>query len=179
MFRALHHQPGIAQTLNILGEIARFSSDDDRSRRLYEECLAVSQQTGERRRIVFMYNNLAYLALHQGESGRARDLGRQGLRLAREMNNRLLLATTLATVAGSLGALGQPEQAVRLFGASESAFEKLGAFFQPNDQREIDDMIAGARAQLDAATFQSAWAEGRALTLEQAVAQALDLTLVP
>lgn len=35
-------------------------------------------------------------------------------------------------------------------------------------------MIAVVRAQLDEATFQSTWAKGRALALEQAIAQALD-----
>jgi predicted ATPase/DNA-binding CsgD family transcriptional regulator len=174
LFRELNHQPGIAQALNIIGEIARFSGDDGRARHAYEECLAVSQQTGETRRIVFVYNNLTFIALHEGEAGRARDLGRQGLRLARAMNNRLQLATVLALLAGAIGALGRPQQAARLLGASERALERLGAFHQPNDKREIDGMIATVRAQLDEATFQAAWAQGRELTLEQAVAQALD-----
>ena len=34
-------------------------------------------------------------------------------------------------------------------------------------------MIAAVHAQLDEATFQIAWAEGRELLLEQAVAEAL------
>ncbi len=173
LFRELNHQPGIAQALNILGEIARFSGDDGRARRLYEECLAVSQQTGERRRICFIYHNLTFLALHAGEVERARSLARQALDLARAMNNQLEMAKALATFAGTIGALGQPEQAARLFGASESALERMGAFHQPNDKREIDALIAAARAQLDEVTFQAAWAEGRDLTLEQAVERAL------
>ncbi|GHO56409.1 LuxR C-terminal-related transcriptional regulator [Ktedonobacter robiniae] len=174
LFRELSHQPGMAQALNIMGEIARFSGDDDLARHAYEECLAVSQQTGETRRIVFMYNNLTYIALHEGEAGRARDLGRQGLQLARAINNRLQIATDLALLAGAVGTLGQPQQAARLLGASERTLERLGAFHQPNDKREIDGIIAAVRAQLDEETFQATWAQGRELTLEQAVAQALD-----
>ncbi|GHO72016.1 hypothetical protein KSC_109080 [Ktedonobacter sp. SOSP1-52] len=174
LFRELSHQPGMAQALNIMGEIARFSGDDDLARHAYEECLAVSQQTGETRRIVFMYNNLTYIALHEGEAGRARDLGRQGLQLARAINNRLQIATDLALLAGAVGTLGQPQQAARLLGASERILERLGAFHQPNDKREIDGIIAAVRAQLDEETFQATWAQGRELTLEQAVAQALD-----
>jgi tetratricopeptide (TPR) repeat protein len=174
LFRELDHQPGIAQALNIMGEIARFNGDDDHARHAYEECLAVSQQTGETRRIVFMYNNLTFIALHESEAGRARDLGRQGLQLARTINNRLQLATALALLAGAIGALGQPQQAARLLGASERTLERLGAFHQPNDKREIDSIIAAVRTQLDEATFQATWTQGRELTLEQAVAQALD-----
>ncbi|EFH89134.1 LuxR C-terminal-related transcriptional regulator [Ktedonobacter racemifer] len=174
LFRELSHQPGMAQALNIMGEIARFSGDDDLARHAYEECLAVSQQTGETRRIVFMYNNLTYIALHEGEAGHARDLGRQGLQLSRAINNRLQIATDLALLAGAVSTLGQPQQAARLLGASERALERLGAFHQPNDKREIDGIIATVRAQLDEETFQATWAQGRELTLEQAVAQALD-----
>jgi predicted ATPase/DNA-binding CsgD family transcriptional regulator len=174
LFRELNHQPGIAQVLNIIGEIARFSGDDDRARRAYEECLAVSKQTGETRRIVYMCQNLTFIALHEGDAERARDLGHQGLRLARTMNNRLELAEALAALAGAIGELGQAQRAARLLGASESALERFGAFHQLNDKSEIDAIITAVHARLDDAAFRAAWAEGRELTLEQAVAQALD-----
>jgi predicted ATPase/DNA-binding CsgD family transcriptional regulator len=174
LFRELNHQPGIALALNIIGEIARFNHDDNLARRAYEECLMVSQQAGESLRIVFTYHNLAFIALHEDEAERARDLARQGLGFSRAVNNRMQLAESLAILAGALGGLGQPRQAARLLGASESALERLGALYEPSDKWEIDDIIAAVRAQLDEATFQAAWAEGRELRLEQAVAQALD-----
>jgi non-specific serine/threonine protein kinase len=174
LFRELNHQPGIAQALNIIGEIARFSGDDDRARRAYEECLAVSKQTGETRRIVYMCQNLTFIALHEGDAERGRDLGHQGLRLARTLNNRLELAKALAALAGAIGELGQAQRAARLLGASESALERFGAFHQLNDKPEIDAIITAVHARLDEASFRAAWAEGRELTLEQAVAQALD-----
>ncbi len=179
LFYELNHQPGIAQALNIVGEIARFNGDDERARHAYEQCLEVSQQTGETRRIVFMYQNLAFITLREGEAERARNLARHGLQLARSMSNRLELAKTLATLAGTIGASGKPQQAARLFGASARALEKMGAFHQLNDQQEIDHMIAAVQAQLDEVTFQSAWAEGRELLLEQAVVQALNACDMP
>jgi hypothetical protein len=39
--------------------------------------------------------------------------------------------------------------------------------------------VAGARAQLDEEAFEAAWAEGRAMTLEQAVEYALDHATTP
>lgn len=174
LFRDLQHQPGIAQVLNIMGEIARFNGDDDRAKRAYEECLAVSQQTGERRRIVFMFENLAFIAMHEGDLERTEALGRQGLRFARDMENRLEMAKALQIVSGAMGLSGQPRQAFRLFGASEQALERMGAFHQLNDKREVDALFSAVRARLDEATFQAALAEGRLLTLEQAVAQALN-----
>ena len=178
-FRDLDHQPGVALALNIVGTIARFSGDDDRARRVYEACLTVCQQTGERRRIVFMYDNLAFIALHQGEAERARGLARQALDVARVMNNRLEVAKALEILAGSLGVLGQPQLSARLLGASEMALERLGAFHEPNDQPEFEAIIAAVRAQLDEAAFQASWAAGRALTLEQAIEQAISECGVP
>jgi tetratricopeptide (TPR) repeat protein len=174
LFRTLAYQSGVAQALNILGEIARFNGDDDQARSAYEDCLAVCQQTGERRRIVFMCSNLAFLAAHTGDFARAKLLGCQGLRLAREMDSDLHMATTLATVAGALGMLGHGRRAIRLFGASESALERMGAFHQLNDRPEVDVVITAVRAQLDEATVQAALEEGRMVTLQQAVAEALD-----
>ena len=52
--------------------------------------------------------------------------------------------------------------------------ERLGALNPPSDQMELDAIIAAVHAQLDDATFQSIWDQGRELTLEQAVALALD-----
>ncbi len=68
---------------------------------------------------------------------------------------------------------GEPERAARLFGAWEAILERLCAVPQPSDKPEYDRSIAAVRAQLDEATFGRAWAEGRAMSLEQAVASVL------
>ncbi|HET8846623.1 MAG TPA: hypothetical protein VFN35_34495, partial [Ktedonobacteraceae bacterium] len=102
------------------------------------------------------------------------DLGRQGLQLACSTNVRLQMAKALIPLAGALGMQSQSELAARLLGASEKALERLGALNPPSDQMELDAIIAAVHAQLDDATFQSIWDQGRELTLEQAVALALD-----
>jgi hypothetical protein len=89
-----------------------------------------------------MYQNLTFIALHKGEAERARDLGRQALLIAHAMNNRLELAKALAMLAGAMSALSRPQPAACLLGASERALERLGAFHQPNDKREIDGMAS-------------------------------------
>ena len=47
----------------------------------------------------------------------------------------------------------------------------LGLF--PWEQTEFDQWLATAHAQLDDATFAAAWAEGRAMTLQQAIEYSL------
>jgi predicted ATPase/DNA-binding CsgD family transcriptional regulator len=173
LFRELNYQPGIAQALNIMGEIARISGDDERARHAYEECLAVCQQTGETRRICYMYTNLAYIAQHEGDHEHGLHLGRESLRLARDRMDRRDMADALIIIAGSMSALGQLQSAVELLGASETELEHMGAFLQPSDKPEYDRIIAELRAQLDEAAFHAAWAQGQAMTLEHAVTIAL------
>jgi tetratricopeptide (TPR) repeat protein len=174
LFRELKHLPGIAQTLNIIGEITRTNGDDDRAGRVYEESLAICRQTGEIRRICYMCNNLAYIAQHAGDHARAIDLGRQALRLARERRDQNDIATALNVLVGSISMTGQPQRAARLLGAVDATFERLGAFHQPSDQPEVDRIVATVRAQFDDATFQAVYGEGRSMTLEEAVAYALE-----
>jgi predicted ATPase/DNA-binding CsgD family transcriptional regulator len=174
LFRELNHQPGIAQALNIIGEIARVSGDDDRARQAYEECLSVCQQTGEARRICYMCFGLSHIAQHERNHEHAMDLARRGLRLAHARKDTNEMADGVAVVAGSFSLLGQAQRAACLLGASEAAAERLGAFHHPSDRPEIERIIADVRAQLDPAVFEAAWAEGRAMTLERAVALALE-----
>ena len=63
---------------------------------------------------------------------------------------------------------------MRTIDAAEAQREALGAFMPPNARAEHDHNVAAARAQLGEATFDLAWAEGRALTMEQAIEYALE-----
>jgi hypothetical protein len=70
----------------------------------------------------------------------------------------------------------RPEEiprAVRLWGAAEKLRERIGAPLPPVDQTKHTQTVADARTYLDVATFAAAWAEGRAMPLEQVVAYAL------
>ena len=104
-----------------------------RARQAYQECLMVSQETGETRRIRFMFANLTDLAQRAGEYERARALAEQGLQLALEMDNQLDIADSLAGLAGVMGVTGQPEQAARLLGTWEATLERMGVSPQPID----------------------------------------------
>lgn len=174
LFRALGYQPGIAYALNVVGEIARFRGDDLRAREAYEESLDVCFQTGETRRVAILYFNLAFLAQHEGDHTGALTATRQALQIAREMQNRGEMAWCLPIIAGSLAALGQPQRAARLLGASESFLERIGAFNMPADRQEFDRIRAQVTADLGDAAFEATLAEGRRMTLEQAVAEALE-----
>ncbi len=69
---------------------------------------------------------------------------------------------------------GHPKRAARLLGASEAILKGMGASQQPADQIEIDRYFTATREQLGEEAFQEALAEGKGMSLEEAVAFALD-----
>jgi len=68
------------------------------------------------------------------------------------------------------------ERSARLLSAAETLLDTIGLSLAawPEMRADYDRYVAAARAQLDEATFAAAWAQGRAMTLDQAVAYALE-----
>jgi len=174
LFWELDDKPGITRALNVLGELSRMVGDYDHAEVVYKECLALSRQIGDKQRAGVMLSNLSYVAMHQGDYVRAEALIRESLTITVELNTKYFTGLCIAMLAGPVSANGQPERAVRLLGASEGILLSLGASLQPADQIEIDCYLADIRAKLDEKIYREAWSQGRAMSIEDAVAYALD-----
>jgi len=93
----------------------------------------------------------------------------------------LMGAAVLASTQGDYSAArAQLEASMLLFrelerwsGVAEAWFDAAGFVADPTEREEHERNVAVARVQLDEETFNAAWAEGRALTLDQAAAEAL------
>jgi non-specific serine/threonine protein kinase len=83
----------------------------------------------------------------------------------------------LAGLAGVAYAEGEAEHAVRLLGAVGRLTEIIkGSKLESVNQTIHDHNLAAARAQLDETTFNAAWGAGRQMTLDDAIAYALEET---
>jgi tetratricopeptide (TPR) repeat protein len=174
LFRVQDDKPGIIRTLNILGELARLDSDYDRAEKAYEECLIHCRQSGDMQREAFAIGNLGTVAIHQDNYERADSLFRKATRLWSDLKAKYPLALALAFFSGPIAARGYPERAAQLLGASDALLKAMGLGQQPSDQPEIDRFEAAVREQLDEEAFRSAWTKGQAMSLEQAIAFALE-----
>ena len=118
--------------------------------------------------------HLGTVAQAQDNYGQAAALLCDSLRLFQHLGDKGGLLAALERMAGLAAAQQQPERATRLLGAA-MAFRTTNDLPLPAWDRPLYDRIrATIRAQLDEATFTTAWAEDRAMTLEQAIAYALD-----
>ena len=64
---------------------------------------------------------------------------------------------------------GDAKRGVRLLAAGQNAFEQKGEVLDPDDQVEVDLALEKARAALSPEEFAEADAEGRALSVDEAL----------
>ena len=70
---------------------------------------------------------------------------------------------------------GKAEQAVRLFGTAEAIYQSLGFQLPHHDPSAYEPALAAVHAALDGNVVAVAWADGRALSFEQALVEAKDV----
>jgi len=171
--RELGSKSAIAQTLNELGELVRHHGDYTHAGEYYNESLALYRELNNTAGIATECHNLGYVALHQGDERQAAAHFVESLTLRQTLGNNLWITECLVGIASVVVVQGQGEQAARLFGAVQDVLESSGAMLSPADRNEYERNVVAARAKLDETTFAAAWAQGRAMTLEQAIADVL------
>ena len=71
--------------------------------------------------------------------------------------------------------LGQAARSVRLYYAARNVYDSIGAWQQEDDPK-FEEYLNPCRAALDEAEFAAAVEDGRAMTMEQAIAYALEIS---
>jgi tetratricopeptide (TPR) repeat protein len=173
LYREIGDRQGIALVLGNLGMAAWTRGEYERAVALSEESLALYRATGDRRGIARLLGNQALISLHQRDYARAEARCRECLALYRDVGDRQGVSHYLPVLAGAAFGQGQIERAARLFGAGAALRERLGASLPPIGRRSHDRAVAAVRATLGEAAFEAAWAAGRSLSLDQAIAEAL------
>ncbi len=174
LLREADDKAGIAQALTNLGELARLQQDLPRAKEAYEESLKVAREIGDRLREAIVLINLGLTSQYEGDAERARSLFRQSLTLALQIGHLVLKVDALAYLAGATGALGYLKRAARLFGAAEALHDTYGFSLQSGDLPEWERSRASVYEQLDEAAFNALCAEGKAMSLEEAIAYSME-----
>jgi predicted ATPase/transcriptional regulator with XRE-family HTH domain len=173
LMRETGDQRGIAVALLNLGEAALYQGDLERADAALSEGLALFRQLGDRASIAVGMANLGTVARKRGGGTEAVALGREALALYRELGDQPQCAEGLEQLAKTLGAAGQGERAARLLGAAASLRGTLGAPLPAHERADIEQATAAARVTLGEEAWEAAFAAGRALSLEEAIAEAL------
>jgi predicted ATPase/DNA-binding CsgD family transcriptional regulator len=172
--RELGDSWGIALSLNNLGVIAYYQRDYAAARAFHEEGLTVNRSLGVPWSVAHSLRNLGFVAYEQGDQSTASLRLQESLNIGRSLGNWAFVGECVAGLAAVAAARLRPRRAARLFGATEALGETRGSPLTAVDRWWHDRAVAAARAQLDGEAFDAAWAEGRAMPLEQAIEYALD-----
>jgi hypothetical protein len=160
--------------LNHYGELVRLDGDCESVKKAYEECLALCREFGDKQREAYQLANLGLVAQHLGNYKQAESMIKQGLVLCKELNAKYPFPVFIAILSGPVASRGDPERAAQLLGASDALFKTMGLGLQPPDQPEIDRFKTLIQEQLGERAFKAAWEKGQSMSLEQAVAYALE-----
>jgi predicted ATPase/class 3 adenylate cyclase/DNA-binding CsgD family transcriptional regulator len=168
----------IPEALRLLGEICLVQGEQTRARELAEESVAIFKEEGDEWGIALASIGLARILASQGERAAARALYQESLALLHKIGNKAFIAACLEGL-GAVGAgQGQPAWAARLWGAAEALRQHIGAPLPPVYRAHYERSMVAARALLGEKPFAAAWAQGRTMTPEQALA-AEDQPLLP
>jgi non-specific serine/threonine protein kinase len=164
---------GVARSLLILGFVANSRRDHERAMALYEESSALARNVGDGFAIALSLGVGALAALGQGDHQRTRALCEEGLRTSLQLKMMHLIAAYLHVAASLAGSQGKPVRSAWLWGAAEAVRESIGTVLSPFERHLYGPYMDAARTRLDEAVWEAAWAEGKAMTSEEAVEYAL------
>lgn len=166
----------MATTLTNLGVLANHRRGYAQARGHWEESLALARAIGNNWLIPLELAYLGLIAQVQGNTERAAGLFAESLALCRDRGPHLPTPRCLEGLAAAAAARGRAERAARLFGVAQAMRDAIRGPMLPADRAIYEPIIARVRRQLGEAAFAAAWAAGRALPVEAAIDEALDLT---
>ena len=160
--------------MNNLGLALRYQDKFEEAAAAFEEGLALSTELQDPYGVAAVLHNLGQMAHHTGDEAQAHRMLCESVAIGRQIGDRPNISARLADLAAVWAAQGQPERAARLFGAAEALRESTGARMYGGQRLVYKLNVERAAAQMDPDAWEAAWAEGRAMPLDDAYALAFE-----
>jgi len=173
--RAANDSWNVRMSLNALGDIARLRGQTARATGFYAQALELPRAPGLVGTNAIMLSNVAHLAHQEGEDLRAARLFAEALPDVRVHGREGDSIGCLVGIAGVAVGLGRAEQAAQLFGAVEAGLERSGERLWPSNRDASERDLRRTQLALGELRFTLALQSGRAMSLDVAVQNGLDL----
>jgi predicted ATPase len=160
--------------LSGLAQVALLRGDLDQSAAYFEESLALCRRVGSGFWAGFQLFGLSHIARLQGDLAGATRLACEQLTTWRGLGVPRYLARCLESIGLIAAAAKRGTRAARLLGAAAALRATVGELQAPHWRAEIERETTCAREALGEPRWSAAFAAGRALSLEEAVAEALE-----
>jgi non-specific serine/threonine protein kinase len=157
----------------ILAMATKSAGDPEGARALFEESLALGRADGDIHTTLASLRHVGTLALQRGELKLAGRLFAESLGLAWELVDYSCIRNGLGGLALTAIEVGQSKRATQLLGMLDRLSELAG---HRTVLSAADSSTATLRVRLGEEAFAEAWAQGRAMTLEEAIEAALGVS---
>jgi hypothetical protein len=114
------------------------------------------------------------VAIRENDLAGARAMFRESLEIRRELGDRRGVSDSLTGFAALAFREAAHLRVARLLGAARRILDTIGGFAPQCETQERDIWINAARDALGAEAFDAYWAEGQAMSLEEAISYALE-----
>jgi predicted ATPase/DNA-binding CsgD family transcriptional regulator len=165
----------LIRALHGLGQLQRAELDSEAALRSLEDVLAMAREHRMGWIQPYMVNGIALAANDLGDCERAIALFHENLAQAVAKGTHGHVIDAIEGLARAAATLGQAEQSARLYGAAEAQREKLTFRISPTEIAYAEPILCRLRGALGVDGFAATWAEGRTLTQEAAIAEAMSV----
>jgi predicted ATPase/class 3 adenylate cyclase len=155
------------------GNLASSIKDFETARKKFNIAMQTMQELGSKRNVLMIQSDLAHILRHEGKYPQAISAYHETIREWQRLGHRAAVAHQLESLAFIAKSLEQTEKSAQLLGAAEALRESIGIDMTPQEREEYEKEVADLKANMDEKAFSSHWAEGRSMTMEQAIELAL------
>jgi len=171
--RQAGNDAGATAAMHMVAAALRMEGSDAQAEKFYDSTLAADRAAGDKSGVAGEQYNLGCVYLHQSRVAKAQEMFVNALREYRSENEESGVAYCLNGFAAIAAVKKQPARAAKLYGAAASILDRLGITLDPDDQLDWDRYTDRARRQMKDARFDREFQSGRGLTVDQAVALAM------
>jgi len=131
------------------------------------------QEIGSQRTIAMIKSELAHALRYEGKYPEAISAYQETIKEWQRIGHRAAVAHQLECIAFIFKSLEQTDKAIKLLGSAESLRHKININMTVEERAEYDKEIADLKAKVPEKEFISFWAEGRSMTMGEAIDLAL------
>ena len=164
-----------AQLLFHLAAAEGFISDFKQMRVHYTQSRKLFEQVGDTIALADLLKDQGALTILEGKYSEAIDCLLRSIKLCYKLGHKQFIATGLGSLSFAVGLRGEPEpqlasiNSAKLGGAAESLMDAIGLIPWTKTNKLVQMARQFIRSRVDEESWVNAWAEGRNLTVEQAI----------
>lgn len=158
----------IAALHSNLGLVAMNLRDFETAKRELDAGMEAYRLLGDKWGTATLLANQGNLARLESRVPEAIDLLRESLKIRSDLQNLWGVAYSLQGLGACAAEQSKWESAVKLYAAAHAIREKIGSPLPPVERKQLDAELEALRSKIQEAKFESAWAQGLALSPKDA-----------